>query len=92
MAARQANHFLVKVREIIKRIEADGWAQVRQRGSHGQLGLVGCLNDHAVAALLHPDVIDCRFAHVPKLRRRVLRCRSHLKLGRTGTLLHPRRS
>ncbi len=26
----------MKVREIIKRIEADGWAQVRQRGSHRQ--------------------------------------------------------
>jgi predicted RNA binding protein YcfA (HicA-like mRNA interferase family) len=26
----------VKVREVIKRIEADGWAQVRQRGSHRQ--------------------------------------------------------
>jgi predicted RNA binding protein YcfA (HicA-like mRNA interferase family) len=26
----------LKVREIIKRIEADGWAQVRQRGSHRQ--------------------------------------------------------
>ncbi len=26
----------MKVREVIKRIEADGWAQVRQRGSHRQ--------------------------------------------------------
>jgi predicted RNA binding protein YcfA (HicA-like mRNA interferase family) len=34
--ATPGHHFLVKVREIIKRIEADGWAQVRQRGSHRQ--------------------------------------------------------
>lgn len=26
----------MKVREIIRRIEADGWHQVRQRGSHRQ--------------------------------------------------------
>jgi predicted RNA binding protein YcfA (HicA-like mRNA interferase family) len=26
----------MKVREVIKRIEQDGWIQVRQRGSHRQ--------------------------------------------------------
>jgi predicted RNA binding protein YcfA (HicA-like mRNA interferase family) len=26
----------MKVREIIKRLEADGWVQVRMRGSHRQ--------------------------------------------------------
>lgn len=26
----------MKVKELIKRLEADGWAQVRQRGSHRQ--------------------------------------------------------
>jgi predicted RNA binding protein YcfA (HicA-like mRNA interferase family) len=26
----------VKVREVIRQIEADGWTQVRQRGSHRQ--------------------------------------------------------
>lgn len=26
----------MKIRDIVKQLEADGWAQVRQRGSHRQ--------------------------------------------------------
>ncbi len=26
----------VKIRDVIKRLEDDGWSAVRQRGSHGQ--------------------------------------------------------
>ena len=35
-SAHKAEHYVVKVRDVIRRFQDDGWTQVRQRGSHRQ--------------------------------------------------------